>query len=131
MVRIAAEGVNLDLTHLKVDRDVYYTSRAQGKPDTAGQGVQGHPITLRPDAYFVMGDNSVNSQDARWWGEAELGPHLRRRFESGTYDIGTVPADQMLGRAFLVYCPGFHPVPGTPPKMFNLLPDLGRMRWIY
>jgi signal peptidase I len=133
-IRIAAERVRASFAHLRIDRDVYYTSgnlRARtvepgsGKP---GTGTQGHPITLRDDAYFMCGDNSPQSHDSRAWSAAELGPHLRAAYEEGRYDIGTVPADQMIGRAFLVYWPGFMPLSDRGP---NLLPDLGRVRWIH
>jgi len=128
-VRIGAEGVRASFAHLLIERDVYYTSgnlRALGtEPGTA---TQGHPITLKDDAYFMLGDNSPNSQDSRAWGANELGPHLRTAYAEGAYDIGTVPADQMIGRAFLVYWPGFLPLT---PRGPNVLPDLGRVRWIH
>ena len=60
--------------------------------------------------------------------ETDLGPHLRAAYEQGTYELGTVPADQMIGRAFFVYWPGFMPLSSKGP---NLLPDLGRVRWIH
>ena len=53
---------------------------------------------------------------------------VRAAYEQGTYELGTVPADQMIGRAFFVYWPGFMPLTAKGP---NLLPDLGRVRWIH
>lgn len=128
-LRIAADHVRAEFSHLRIERDVSYTSSSwTGRP---GVGVQGHPTKLRDDAYFVCGDNSANSHDARWWSEDELGAHLRSRLDAGTYSVGSVPADQMLGRAFLVYCPGFAPLPGFPQRTWNLVPDFGRIRWIH
>ncbi len=132
-IRIAAERVAATLAHVRIDRDIYYTSgklrdrtaAGGGKP---GTGTQGHPITLKDDAYFVCGDNSPASLDSRAWSARSLGLHLRKAYEEGRYDIGTVPASQMIGRAFFVYWPGFLPLaPGGP----NLLPDIGRVRWIH
>lgn len=162
-VRLAAEAVRAQLAHVRIDRDGYYSSDVTGNGPAhprygvpMGNGVMGSPITLRSDAYFVCGDNSTQSLDARCWkppptaalqariAQAEargdlhtarselqgrLGPQLRERYERGEYQIGTVAADQMLGRAFLVYWPGF--MPEIRIGRFNILPDLGRVRWIH
>jgi signal peptidase I len=128
IVRVAAERVRARLAHLLIERDVFYTSRSLHNPERAGIGTQGHPIQLGPDQYFVCGDNSPASLDSRWWADQPLGAHLRKPKEEGKYQTGTVPADQMIGRAFFVYWPGFMPLfPGLP----NCLPDLGRVRWIH
>ena len=128
-IRVAAQNIKASLKHLLIERDVYYTSGllrdGRTKP---GTGTQGNPITLKDDAYFMCGDNSPGSHDSRAWSSENLGPHLRAAYAAGKYDIGTVPADQMIGRAFLVYWPGFMPLGPNGP---NLLPDLGRVRWIH
>lgn len=132
-VEIVANGVQGSLAHVQIARDVHYTSgnlrdvtaSSAGKP---GTGTQGNPITLRDDAYFFCGDNSPNSLDGRAWSERELGPQLRGAYEAGEYDIGSVPADQIIGRAFFVYWPGFLPVSD---KLPSCLPNLGRVRWIH
>lgn len=127
LVRIGAERVQASLAHVLIERDVFYTSKSLD-PRRVGIGVQGHPVKLGPDQCFVCGDNSPSSLDSRWWAGQPLGAHLRKAQEEGKYQIGTVPADQMIGRAFFVYWPGFMPLfPGLP----NCLPDLGRVRWIH
>jgi signal peptidase I len=162
-VRIAGEDVQAALSHVRIDRDVHYTDdvKGNGPPHPKhkvpmGNGVAGSPIKIGSDAYFVCGDNSTNSLDARCWQpplpkelegdlmrlestgdprarrllQGRLGPQLRERYEKGEYQIGTVPADQMLGRAFLVYWPGFMPLPGRILGL-NVLPDFGHVRWIH
>jgi signal peptidase I len=42
-------------------------------------------LTLKPNEFFAMGDNSANSADGRYW--------------------GTVPAKDVVGRPILVYYP--------------------------
>jgi len=128
-IRIAAERVEATLAHLLIERDVYYTSGSlRDHGASPGTGTQGHALTLNDDAYFMCGDNSPGSHDSRAWSAADLGPHLRTAHNEGKYELGTVPADQMIGRAFFVYWPGFLPLSGKGP---NLLPDLGRVRWIH
>jgi hypothetical protein len=72
----------------------------------------------------MLGDNSPQSKDSRlWW---EIGPHLLCRGEA--YQIGTVPEDQLIGRAFFVYWPsGFRPAWAM---RIALVPNVGEMRWI-
>ena len=132
-LRIAAANIEARLQDLLIERDVHYTN-AMIRNRAPGNGIQGNPLRLRQDAYFVLGDNSPSSLDGRLW-EAHsgpeswmLGPHLRARWEAGEYTLGTVPADQMIGRAFLVYWPGFLPIAGRGP---SLLPNLGEVRWIH
>ena len=45
----------------------------------------GASVKVPPDAYFVVGDNTYNSFDSRYW--------------------GFVPAKNIIGRAFLIYWP--------------------------
>lgn len=136
MIRIAAENIRLELSRLRIDRDVHYVQVGFRGTRQPGNATQGNPITLRDDEYFVLGDNSPASLDGRLWSKMKddqpdewmLGPHLRDKLARGEYTIGTVPADQMIGRAFLVYWPGFLPLSPSGP---NLLPDLGHVRWIH
>lgn len=132
VLRIAAEKVQVVLRHVLIERDVYYTSDiGVRRREDSVYGVQGHPIRLGPNDYFLLGDNSPNSQDARYSfagrGTDPVGPHLKEAEARGTYQRGTVPRDQLIGRAFFVYWPGFMPLTPWGP---DFLPDLGRARWI-
>ncbi len=126
-IRFSAERVRATLSHLLIERDIYYTNdrdrRSQRRPNASA----GNALRLGPDEYFCCGDNSPNSLDGRYWYQDMVGPHLREKAESGAYAPGSVPADQMIGRAFFVYWPGFLPLTSSGP---NLLPDLGHARWI-
>ena len=107
LVRIGASGGPCRLRHMKLLRDVYYTSPvfregpgegSEGKfarsiglrKGDPGWGVDGHPIALerypgRPDLdqFFVLGDNSPSSLDGRLWSSAAV--TLRLYDESGVY----------------------------------------------
>jgi len=129
--RVEAEDARLNLLHLVVERDVYYLDRGRGAlsslsgwlDDRSGWGTENNPIVLREGEYFMLGDNSPQSQDSRFW--SKIGPHLRDRGSS--FQLGTVPEDQLIGRAFFVYWPSGHRLAEWIP---GLIPDVGRMRWI-
>lgn len=113
----------LTLFHTAIFRDIHYTevkSIRNGEPGKAGQG---HPFTLAKDEFFVLGDNSPNSEDCRWWsepGKANWGL---------TYREGIVPRDYLVGKALFVYWPsGFKPFAGS---RFAVIPNVGGMRFIY
>jgi signal peptidase I len=63
-------------------RDGYRGYTSQMGPYLNGPGV---PYHLEKDKYFALGDNSFNSSDSRVW--------------------GTVPYENIIGRAFFVYWP--------------------------
>lgn len=129
-IRLAADHVKLEARHVRVERDVYYAGESERRGsgnERPANGGTGNPIQLGPNAYFCCGDNSPNSLDGRFWYPESVGPHLRPAMERGEYTAGTVPADQMIGRAFFVYWPGFMPLG---PARIPILPDLGRVRWI-
>ncbi len=144
-IDIAARDLALELNHLKIERDVFYRSSGVSLEDRNINGVQNvhfggqpgwatasHPLLLRatPGDYFCCGDNSPQSKDSRlWW---EVAPMLRSRgsYDRGdpaSYQPGTVPADQMIGRAFFVYWPSGYRLFSTP---FGFIPNVGRMRII-
>jgi len=135
-IQIFSHGLSLELSHVVAERDVYYRSpvRGFGRPLSVLSGVTGvawagtgNPFLLRDGEYFMLGDNSPASGDSRLW--YHVGPHLVERGEG--YQLGTVPADQLIGRAFFVYWPSGHRSAFIPIlDRFGLIPNVGRMRWI-
>ena len=78
---------------------------------------------LGSDEFFVLGDNSLISGDARYWHQPIYLP------ADGNLHVqaGRVPKRFMLGRAFFVYWPaGYRPANGLP----GLAPNFGDMRFI-
>jgi signal peptidase I len=120
-VKIFGSG-KLTLSHLAILRDIHYTDV---KLDTGepGWATQGNPFTLAKDEFFVLGDNSPNSEDCRRWdrrGIANWGLSYRK---------GIVPRDYLVGKALFVYWPGgFRPFAKS---RFAVVPNIGGMRFIY
>jgi signal peptidase I len=96
----------LALAHVALFRDVHYTGREGNRPARA---VEDYPFQLSQDEFFVLGDNSPNSEDGRWWGQ----PNVASRGWNPPR-AGIVPRYYMVGKALFVYWPsGFEfPWPG-------------------
>ena len=120
-IALAGRGNKFELQNIKLFRDTHYTISPDGS-NTPGAATEGHPFTLGPDEFFVMGDNSASSFDSRFW--SEKGFNTDREYE---YTMGTVPRDYLIGKAFFVYWPAGHKLPFG---RLNLIPDVGRMRFI-
>ncbi|MCX7704213.1 MAG: signal peptidase I [Planctomycetota bacterium] len=78
-IRIGAQGVNVFFKDVRIWRDIYYYARM------GGYGDESEPERVPLDSYFVLGDNSENSNDSRVW--------------------GSVPSANLMGKAFLVFWP--------------------------
>lgn len=126
---IEARGHAARLSHLSLWRDVYYSNRTDQighktplwgnprQPITLGQGSGGR------NEFFVLGDNSPLSLDARYWDDP-----IRLPWEGLEVQDGRVPERFMLGKAFYVYWPA-----GFRPAFTNLgiRPNFGDMRMIH
>jgi signal peptidase I len=91
-VGFGARGVPVEVSSLKLFRDVYYT-------DDVGRRAIDGAAQLKSNEYFVLGDNSPVSKDSRSWtnatvltGEMLLGkplvvhlPSRKRRFHFGSW----------------------------------------------
>jgi signal peptidase I len=107
------------LSHIALFRDIHYT-----ETDGPNWASEDNPITLGKDEFFVLGDNSPNSEDGRRWNEEGIGIDGQR-----VYRKGIVPRDYLVGKALFVYWPsGFRPFASFP---FAAIPNVGQMRFIY
>jgi signal peptidase I len=122
-IEIQADKQWSDVSHVSLWRDTYYTNQSVGGSRLLW-GVPDSPAILKPDEYFVMGDNSPISADARCWGAGVQLPH-----EDLDVDAGRVPARFLLGRAFFVYWPAGFRLFGD--SGYSLVPNFGEMRFIH
>lgn len=110
----------ITLSHAAVFRDIHYTSENNGY---RGRAIE-KPFVLNEDEFFVLGDNSPNSEDCRWWRNNGIS-------NKGLppYRAGVVPRDYLVGKALFVYWPsGFRLFSRLP---FGIIPNVGQMRFIY
>ena len=124
---VTLKGGAVTLHRSVVSRDIFYQT-PRHPPARAG-----HPMsmpTLSPEEYFLCGDNSPNSHDARSW------DYVDKWVSTTIHDLdplelddnaGLVHRDLLVGRAFVVYLPA--PVARKPLPIPML--DFGRMRWIW
>jgi hypothetical protein len=120
-VEIFAERQECTLSHVSLWRDIYYISTRSAQRGTGDRFPQ-KVVRLGADEYFVLGDNSAISGDARFWQSP-----INLPAEDLYVEEGRVPARFMLGKAFFVYWPaGYRPLPNMP----ALSPNFGDMRFI-
>jgi signal peptidase I len=106
-VSLGVRGVDAAFRNIRLYRDLHYTQGGR-------QAVRGKAVHLGPDQYFVMGDNSPNSDDSRFWpGE------------------GKVPGSNLIGKPFLVHLPSRAGTGvGFGRRWQYQLPDWSRVRWL-
>ncbi len=131
-IEITAEKQTCELSHVGLWRDVYYTNLSSESRDGVADvpmvwanpvRFPNHLMVLGPDEYFVCGDNSLISGDARIWKSP-----INLPYEELDVQAGRVPGRFMLGKAFFVYWPaGYRPLPNLP----GLAPNFGQMRFIH
>jgi len=135
LIQISAADQTCELSHVSLWRDVYYTNSTRNSsiiwatPDRPvhlhhqGDAREDGSGVYDDDEYFMMGDNSLDSLDARFWSDP-----IDLPMEGLRMDSGRVPGRFILGKAFFVYWPsGFRPLAGWPP----IIPDFGDMRFIH
>ena len=116
-VKIFASG-KLKLSHIAIFRDIHYT-----KASTSAIAIEGNPLTLGKDEFFMLGDNSPDSGDGRLWNRPGIGNN------DSSYTPGVVPRQYLLGKAMFVYWPGGFKLSAK--SRFAIIPNIGQMRLIY
>jgi hypothetical protein len=102
-VLLGARNLQLEVRHLKVFRDVYYTPKGDAP----------YRYELGDDEFFVLGDNSPVSSDSRAWEK----PAIAR--------------DLLIGKPLIVHLPSQQlPVDWGGETHYVRIPDPSRIRWI-
>ncbi|HET6249251.1 MAG TPA: S26 family signal peptidase [Tepidisphaeraceae bacterium] len=120
-IRITSERQACSIEHLSLWHDIYYGNFNYHVTFWASPEKLMH---LNAGEYFVLGDNSLISGDARYWNQPILLPREGLPDTQG----GRVPASFMLGKAFFVYWPAGYRPPFIPK---GIIPDFGEMRFIH
>jgi hypothetical protein len=86
-VAIEVSGGRVEISRIQLYRDVYYLTPEEldAKYGHMGIPLEFHPCRLAPDEFYVLGDNSEQSKDSRFW--------------------GTVPRENILGSVECIYWP--------------------------
>ena len=103
---IGSRGLGVELTELKLLRDIYYTPPR----GIYSRWALDQPYQLADDEYLMLGDNSPLSEDSRFWPESPA-----------------IPASLLVGKPLLVHLPSRRIDLGW--GAFNV-PDFGAMRYI-
>jgi signal peptidase I len=105
-LQLRARGCRLLIRDLVLYRDIHYTQY--------GEHGTRHAAVLGPNEYFMLGDNSGNSQDSRKWPSPG------------------VPENDFIGKPFLIHQP-LRPARvtvGGRERVFQTL-DWSRLRWLH
>jgi signal peptidase I len=73
--------------------DTFDSPLLDAEPLSAANGCWGRPITLGPDEYFLLGDNSPGSYDSRFWQSLE------------DHQPGAAPRDLIVGKIVAIVWP--------------------------
>lgn len=136
-VAVAGQGTSVEVSDLRITRDLYHTRRAGSEeyrsllagvrdesamfdflsdPDrfaAIGRGELSEPYVIGPDHYMMLGDNSTRSSDSREWRREDQYDEITRTgWTTIPRRAHEVPANYLIGKAFLVYWP--HAVPMWP-----------------
>ena len=104
-IQVGADRTDLDVSGLQIYRDIHY--RASGD-----NGCQ-YPYRLGEREYFMLGDNTANSDDSRSW------------------PIAAVPEHYFLGHPFLIHQPSRQAEWSLFGRKFRHQSiDWGRIRWV-
>ena len=105
-LQLGVRGCRAVIRDLQLHRDIFYTQY--------GEHGTRHPVTLGPREYYVLGDNSGNSQDSRKW------------------PTPAVPEADFIGKPFLIHQPlrPTHATVGGREREFQTL-DWNRLRWLH
>ncbi|QDU71612.1 S26 family signal peptidase [Mucisphaera calidilacus] len=129
---IGLSGGSCLIHRIELDRDLFYSSANGGTDARAayvrlGRNTRGDTLTLGPDEFFCLGDNSPRSSDGRYW--RQIDPWVAyRNFDAGRDGLGIVPRRLLIGKAFFVYFPAPFPLYGN---RMAFVPDFGNLRFIH
>ena len=113
----ASGGLSIKISHLKIWRDFFYISDAEGiDSDFIDPRTHSFNIELDPNEFFMLGDNSPESSDGRYWRSQN---YVDRRL--------------LIGKALFVYWPhSFNYVEVAGKKIpFPYWPNFARMRFVH